>query len=149
MMSLSQQIDQDLKQAMMDKNEVKLSTLRMLKSALKYSAIEKKLEALPDAEACQIIQKQIKQRRESIQQFSDGGRKELAAKEQLEVTVLEAYLPKQLSDEELKKIVEDETRKAQAFTKKDFGRMMKTLTEQLAGKADARRISEALGKILT
>ena len=147
-MSLYARIDQDLKQAMIDKNEVKLSTLRMLKSALKYSAIEKKIETLPDADVRQIIQKQIKQHRESIEQFTNGGRKELAEKELKEAAVLESYLPKQLPDDALKKIVEEEAKKAGAATKKDFGRVMKILTEKLAGQAEAKRISEFLGKIL-
>ena len=148
-MSLMQQIDQDLKQAMIAKDEAKLSTLRMLKSAFKYLAIEKRVEVLTDADARQVIQKQIKQRRESIEQFSAGGRKELADKELKEVVVLETYLPKQLSDADLSKIVAEETQKAGATTKKDFGRAMKALTEKLAGQADSKRISEFLGKILT
>ena len=148
-MSLQQKIDQDLKQAMMSKEEIKVSTLRFLKSALKYSAIEKKVDALADADIQQIIQKQIKQRKESIDQFVKAGRKELAEKETQESVILESYLPKQLSDAELDQLVRSETSAAGATSKKDFGRMMKLLTEKLSGKADSKRLSEVLGKILT
>jgi len=94
-MSLQEKIDQDLKQAMISRDETRLSTLRFLKSALKYSAIEKKTDSLSDADIQQLIQKQIKQRKESIDQFMKGNRKDLADKEVREAEILESYLPKQ------------------------------------------------------
>ncbi len=147
-MSLEQKIDADLKTAMFSKDAIKVSTLRFLKSALKYSAIEKKIEHLSDADIQQIVQKQIKQRRESIEQFTKGGRQELADQETQEVKILESYLPKQLQDSELDAIVGAAVKEAGASSKKDFGRMMKLLNEKLAGQADPKRISEALGKVL-
>jgi hypothetical protein len=147
-MSLQEKLDKDLKEAMISKDAPKLSTIRLLKSALKYTAIEKKTDSLTDAEIQQVIQKQIKQRRESIEQFTRGGRAELAGKEEAEVRVLESYLPKQMPDVELQKFVEAEAKAAGAVSKKDFGRMMKLLSEKLAGQADAKRVSEFLGKIL-
>jgi uncharacterized protein YqeY len=147
-MSLQQKIDQDLKEAMIAKNEAKVSTLRFLKSALKYVVIEKKTDALADSDIQQIIQKQIKQHRESIDQFEKGGRPELAAKEKQEAAILESYLPKQLSDGELEAFVMAQAKEAGAVSKKDFGRMMKILNEKLAGRAQASRISEFLGKAL-
>ena len=146
-MSLIEKIDNDLKQAMRARDEARLSTIRMLKSAIKYVAIEKS-GALGDAEIVQVIQKQIKQRRESIQQFRDGGRSEMAAKEEKEASILEGYLPKQINPEELKNIVEQEVRAQGASTKKDFGRMMKHLNDKLAGSADNKRLSEILGGLL-
>lgn len=147
-MSLIEKIDQDLKQAMMSKDEACVSTLRFLKSAVKYFAIEKKVEAVADTDVQQIIQKQIKQHRESIEQFSKGGRPELAQKEAKEVAILETYLPRQISDTELAECVATAAREAGAHSKKDFGRLMKIINEKLAGRADAKRVSEALGKIL-
>lgn len=147
-MSLTQKIDQDLKSAMQAKDEVKVSTLRFLKSAIKYSAIEKKAETLSDAEIQQVIQKQIKQRRESIDQFEKNNRPELAGKEKAETAVLESYLPKQISDMDLAAVVEAEVKAQGASSKKDFGRMMKHLNDKLQGQADASRVSAALGKIL-
>ena len=147
-MSLMETIEQDLKQAMRAKNEAKTSTLRFLKSALHYAAIEKKTATLSDSDAQQIIQKQIKQRRESIAQFTQGGRQELAANETREAEILEAYLPQQLTDAELEKAVQAAVKETGAASKKDFGRLMKLLTEKLSGQADAKRISECLGRVL-
>src|SRR5436190_22382771 len=106
-MILPERIDSDLKDAMRAKDAAKLGVLRMLKSALKYSAIEKSGPAgqLDDAEAVQVIRKQVKQRQDSIESFEKGGRPELAAKEKNELTILQAYLPQQLAADELKKIV--------------------------------------------
>lgn len=147
-MLLQQKIDQDLKEAMIAKNEIKVSTLRFLKSALKYVVIEKKVDVLSDLDIQQIIQKQIKQHRESIDQFEKGGRVELASKEKQEIVILESYLPKQLSDAQLEAFVAGQIKEAQAVSKKDFGRMMKILNEKLAGQAQSSRISEFLGKVL-
>ena len=147
-MSLEQKIDQDLRQAMSAKDAAKVSTLRFLKSALKYSAIEKRTQTLTDAEVQQIIQKQIKQHRESIDQFSKAGRPVLAAQETKEAGILESYLPKQLSDQALEQAVIAAVKEAGAESKKDFGKVMKLLTEKLAGQAEPKRISEALAKAL-
>ena len=122
--------------------------MSFLKSALEYSAIEKKTADLTDAEIQQVIQKQIKQHRESIDQFSKASRKELADKERKEVEILESYLPKQMSDQELERFIAAEAEVAGATSKKDFGRMMKLLNEKLAGRAEAKRVSEILGKTL-
>src|SRR5438552_16804922 len=106
-MTLSQWIDSDLKEAMRAKDAGRLAVLRMLKSALKYSAIEKSgAEAqLDDTETAQVNRKQVKQRQDSIESFEKGGRPELAAKEKDELAILQAYLPQGLSADELAKIV--------------------------------------------
>lgn len=147
-MSLYEKLDADLKASMIAKDADKSSVIRFLKSAMKYAAIEKKVEKLSEADALQVIQKQIKQRKESIDQFTKGGRQDLADKEKKEAGLLEQYLPKQLSDSDLQAFVEAEAQKENAAGKKDFGRMMKLLNEKLAGQADSKRISDALGKIL-
>jgi len=141
-------IDEDLKRSMSAKDAERTSVLRMLKSALKYAAIEKKKDALDDAEAIQVIQKQLKQRRESAAQFTSGGRVDLAKKEEREAAILESYLPQQLSDAELSILIEKEVQAAQATSKKDFGRVMKLLNEKLAGQAEPKRISDKLGQVL-
>lgn len=102
-----------------------------------------------DAETQLVIQKQIKQRRESVEQFTKGGRADLAAKEAAELKILENYLPKQLDDAELERLVKNEVAAAGVTSKKDFGRMMKLLNEKLQGQAEPARVSQALGKILT
>src|SRR5207248_10232143 len=106
-MTLQERVDSDLKEAMRAKDAVRLGVLRMLKSALKYSAIEKAgaQGQLDDTEAAQVIRKQVKQRQDSIESFEKGGRPELAAKEKDELAILNAYLPKGLEADELSKIV--------------------------------------------
>ncbi len=148
-MSIQEKIEQDLKQSMIAKDGVKTSSLRFLKSALKYAAIEKKLGAVSDADAFAVIQKQIKQRRESIDQFTKAGRQDLADIEIGEVKILELYMPAQMSEAEIETAVKVAIQETGAASKKDFGRVMKVLTERFAGKADSRKISEILGKILT
>ena len=148
-MALWEKIDQDLRAAMGAKNEIRLSTLRFLKSAIKYSAIEKKAQVLSDSEVRQVIQRQIKQRRESIDQFEKGGRAQLAVREKEELGILESYLPDQLSDKQLEEWVASEIRAAGAASKKDFGRMMKLLAEKLSGRAEPRRVSDILGRMLS
>src|SRR6267143_2321313 len=108
-MTLQEHIDSDLKAAMRAKDAVRLGVLRMLKSALKYSAIEKAgaESQLDDAEAAQVIRKQVKQRQDSIESFEKGGRPELAAKEKDELVILSAYLPQGLDADELTKIVQE------------------------------------------
>ncbi len=147
-MSMIQKIDQDLKAAMIARDETKVSTLRFLKSAIKYSAIEKKVDMLVDADIQQVIQKQVKQRKESIEQFEKNSRADLADKEIAEARILESYLPKQMGDADLAAAVAAEVKAQGASSKKDFGRMMKHMGEKLQGQADSRRISEALGKFL-
>src|SRR5205085_10809124 len=100
-MTLQERIDSDLKDAMRAKDAARLGVLRMLKSALKYAAIEIADAGLDDAAASQVIRKQVKQRQDSIESFEKGGRPELAAKEKAELEILNAYLPKGLSAEEL------------------------------------------------
>src|SRR3712207_2323279 len=102
-MTIQQRIDSDMKDAMRAKDAAKLSVLRMLKAAVKNAAIEKggATAELDDAEATQVIRKQVKQRQDSIESFESGGRPELAAKEKEELAVLNAYLPQAMSAEEL------------------------------------------------
>ncbi len=104
-MSLQERVSQEIKAAMLAKAADRLSALRMLKSAMGYAQIERKTESLPDAEVVAIVQKEVKKRRDSVEQFEKGGRPELAAKEKEEILVLEMFLPKALSAEELEKLV--------------------------------------------
>src|SRR3989454_8082451 len=122
-MTLSQRIDADLKEAMRAKDTTKLSVLRMLKSALKYAAIAKSgAEAeLSDAEAIQVIRKQSKQRQDSIDSFEKGGRADLAKKEQEELSILNAYMPKAMSADEVEQAVREAIAEAGATSKAQMG----------------------------
>lgn len=129
---------------------MKLGVLRMLKSALKYAAIEKsRAEAeLADAEAAQVIRKQAKQRQDSIESFEKGGRAELAAKEKEELSILQTYLPQGMSADELAKVVRDTIAEVGATSKAQMGAVMKALQEKVAGRADGKTLSQEVQKRL-
>ena len=150
MSKLDDQIMQDLKEAMKAKDQAAMTTLRALKSALKYAAIEK-LGAegvLPEADAVAVIRKQIKQRRDSVEQFTAGGRPELAEKETAEIAVLERYLPAALTEAELEAMVDAAIAELGATGKQDMGRVMKALQERAAGRADGKVLSQLVAKRL-
>jgi uncharacterized protein YqeY len=144
MATLKERIDADLKDAMRSKNELTTSVLRMLKSAVKYKEVEPGASALDDAGIQSVITGLIKQRRDSIDQFKAGGRPELAEKEEAEIGVLQNYLPKQLTAEELTAAVRAAIAEVGAKGPKDMGAVMKNLNPKLQGKAEGRAISEAV-----
>jgi uncharacterized protein YqeY len=141
-------IDSDMKAAMKSKDAEKLSTIRMVKAAITTYKIEKKKEILQESDLVQIIQKQAKQRRESIDSFNKAGRADLAEKESRELTILEAYLPKQLSADEVRTILAEAIARCGATTKNDLGKIMKDVMPVLKGKADGKLITELLGSLL-
>jgi uncharacterized protein YqeY len=147
-MSLQERVSQEIKAAMLAKAADRLSALRMLKSAMGYAQIERKTENLSDAEVVAIVQKEVKKRRDSAEQFEKGGRAELAAKEKEEITVLEAFLPKALSAEELEKLVRAAIQELGATSKKDMGPVIKAVQAKAAGSADGKSISTLVGKLL-
>ena len=148
-MTLNERIDSDLKDAMRAKNAARLGVLRMLKSALKYGAIEKSAEAgLDDATAVQVIRKQVKQRQDSIESFEKGGRPELAAKEKEELEILNAYLPKGLEPEELSGLVREAIAEVGATSKAQMGAVMKALQARVAGRADGKTLSQEVARQL-
>lgn len=141
-MTLQERIDADLMDAMRAKDAGKLGVLRMLKSAMKYFAIENSGEGkLDDAVATQVIRKQVKQRQDSIESFEKGGRPELAAKEKEELEMLKAYLPKGLSAEELAALVRETISETGAASKAQMGAVMKALQAKVAGRADGKALS--------
>lgn len=142
------QIDTDLKNAMKEKNELKLATLRMLKAAIKNKEIEKKVKALSDDEVLEAVQKQIKQRRDSIAEFQKANRKDLADKESGEIAILEHYLPKQLSQEELKGLIQETIKTLGATSKQDVGRVMKEVMPKVKGRADGKQINQVALSLL-
>jgi uncharacterized protein len=149
-MTLIQRIDEDLKEAMRQKNTVKVGVVRMLKSALKYAAIEKAGAEgeLNDSEAVLVIRKQAKQRQDSIESFEKGGRSELAAKENEELSILQSYLPQAMSSEELAKVVRETIAELGATSKAQMGPVMKALQAKVAGRADGKTLSQEVQKQL-
>ena len=120
----------------------------MLKSAIGYVQIEKKTDALSDADFIGVVQREVKKRRDSAEQFTTGGRAELAAKENAEIAVLETFLPKQLSPEELEAMVRATIQEIGATDKKQMGAVMKAVQAKVAGRADGKTISGLVGKLL-
>lgn len=148
-MSLKQQIDSDIKSAMLAKNKEELMALRSIKSLILLAETEKGVSSEISSEAeSKLLMKAAKQRKESAEIFQKEGRDELAKKELLELEVISRYLPKQMSEEEVtvevKKIIEQVGAKGP----QDMGKVMGTATKQLAGKADGKMISEIVKKIL-
>jgi uncharacterized protein len=150
-MTLQERVDSDLKDAMRAKDATRLGVLRMLKSALKYSAIEKggAEVQLDDADAAQVIRKQVKQRQDSIEQFEKGGRPELAAKESEELAMLNAYLPQGLNPDELANIVRETISEVGATSRAQMGAVMKALQEKVAGRADGKTLSQEVQRQLS
>jgi len=146
-----QELKEELKQSMLARNAEKTSTLRMVVSALGYYEIEKGgagYEATEeDIEA--VLQKQAKQRRDSIEQFKAGGRDELVEKETKELELIESYLPKQMDEEEIKKLVDEAVSSTGATSASDMGKVMGALMPKVKGKADgglvSRLVKEKLG----
>lgn len=149
-MTLQERIDSDTKDAMRAKDAGKLNVLRMLKSALKYAAIEKSGAdaSLDDAEASQVIRKQVKQRHDSIESFEKGGRAELAAKEKEELALLQEYLPKSMSAEELAALVREAIAESGAASRAQMGAAMKAAQARAAGRADGKAISQEVQRQL-
>jgi len=139
---LTQRIDDDIKSAMKAKEALKLSALRMLKAAASNAAIAKGKSNLEDAEVMEVIGKLIKQRGESVEAYTKGNRPELAQKEQTEAKILQAYLPAQLSDEELKGIVQAAVKEAGGSGPQAMGAVMKLVMPKVAGRADGKRVNE-------
>lgn len=147
-MSLNDRLGQELKAAMLARDADRLGALRLLKAALGYVAIEKKVDSLSDADVAAVVQKEVKKRRDSIEQFEKAGRTELAAKEKAEIAVLEGFLPQALSAEELETLVRQVIAETGATSKKEMGPVIKAVQAKAGGRADGRAISTLVGKLL-
>ncbi|OGC81904.1 MAG: aspartyl-tRNA amidotransferase [Candidatus Abawacabacteria bacterium RIFCSPHIGHO2_01_FULL_46_8] len=147
MAALKAQIEHDLKEAMLARNQIKADTLRMLKSAIKYLEIEKKAEA--DAEMLiEVISREIKKRREAAEQFRNNGREEAAAKEEEEAGFLLKYLPEQLSEAEVRRLVKEAIQQVGASGPSDMGKVMGALMPKVKGKADGTLVSKLVKESL-
>jgi uncharacterized protein len=147
-MSLNEQLQHEIKAAMLAKNASRLNALRMLKSAIGYVQIEKKTDALSDADFITVVQREVKKRRDSAEQYLAGGRPELAATENAEIAVLEIFLPKALDPEELEALIVATIQEVGATDKKQMGAVMKAVQVKVAGRADGKTISSIVGRLL-
>ena len=139
-MLLKDKIKNEVKEAMKAKDTVRRDALRLLTSAFKQVEVDERIE-LDDAATLKIIQKQVKQRLDSLAQYKDAGRDDLADKEQAEITIFEAYLPQQLSDDELTERIQAIITKVGAESMKDIGKVMGMASKELNGIADGKRIN--------
>jgi len=139
---LEEKIFNDYKQALKNKETLRVSTLRFLRASISNALIEKRKKNLDDSEVIGLIKKQAKQRQDSIEQFKKGNRQDLADKETAELEILKSYLPAELSAEEIKKIIDEAVSEAQAATAQDTGKVMKLVMPRVAGKADGKLVSE-------
>lgn len=136
-------IQEDLKQAMLDKAEEKLSTIRMLKSALQYHEIQKGGAGYTatDEDVVEVVGREIKKRRESIEMYEKGNRQELADKEKRELEVLQNYLPEQLSEDDIRALVDEAIATTGASSMQDMGKVMGILSAKTKGKAEGSVVS--------
>lgn len=142
-----ERIDGDLKAALKSSDKVTLSVMRLLKSALKYRQIEKGGD-LTDDDLTAVVSSMVKQRRESIEQFSGAGREDLAEQERRELEVLQRYLPRQFSQDELDEIILEAIRESGASGAADMGKVMRVLMPRVKGAADGRVVNSRVRELL-
>ena len=141
MPTIKERISADMKEAMKAGEKARLSAIRMLHAAVRKKEIDDRVD-LDDAAVMKIISSLVKQRQDSIEQFAAGNRQDLVDKETAELKLLQAYLPEQMSQDELVKIVEGAIKEANAATQKDIGNVMKILMPKVAGKADGKLLNQ-------
>ena len=146
---LEEKIFNDYKEAMKSRDKLKSSVLSFLRAAMINTAMEKKKKNLDDNDCLAVIKKQIKQRQDSIEQFQKGNRQDLAGKEIKELEILKSYLPPELSEEEIKKIIEEAIIVTGAQGIKDMGKAMKEVTAKVAGRADGKLVSDLVRQKLS
>lgn len=146
-MSLKQQLKDDLKVAMREKNIVKRDSIRAINTMIKQIEVDERKE-LEDADVLKLIQKGIKQREEAVVQYSQANRDDLVQKEQEQIDVFKEYMPKQLSNEELEAGLKDIIKQVEATSMKDMGKIMGQASKKFAGVADGKRINEMTKKLL-
>ncbi|MFM7631791.1 MAG: GatB/YqeY domain-containing protein [Betaproteobacteria bacterium] len=139
-MTLKEKLSDDMKAAMRAKESEKLATIRLINAAIKQREVDERIE-LGDDQVLSVIEKMIKQRKDSITQFEAGGRQDLADKEKAEITVLVAYMPAQMSDAEVQAAVAEAVQQSGAAGPQDMGKVMAVLKPKLAGRADMTAVS--------
>jgi hypothetical protein len=147
-MSLEERLVEEMKQAMKSNEKLRLSTIRMIRSALKNKEIElrKKLE---DEEVVKVIQAMVRKGEESVEQFQTGGRTDLVEKEKKEIEILKSFLPQPLTHEEILKIIDQSIQETQASSPKDIGKVMKSVMPKIGGKADGKLINQLVKEKLS
>lgn len=140
-MTMKKQVEQDMIQAAKDRDKIRLSALRLIKTAMHNREIDLKRE-LNEPELLQLLSGMVKQRRDSIEQFAKGGRADLVAQEEAELAIIQSYMPQQLSREEIEAEIDKAVGEAGALSVKDMGKVMKVLMPRITGKADGKLVGD-------
>lgn len=146
-MNLSERLNEDMKQAMRDKAKFKLSTIRMVRSTIKNLEIDLKRD-LDDSEVLDILSREIKQRKDALQEFEKAGRDDLTSNLKAEIEIISEYLPTQLSEEEIKVIVKQTIQETGASSKADMGKLMSALMPKVKGRADGKVVNQTVQQFL-
>ncbi|WP_096270627.1 GatB/YqeY domain-containing protein [Paucisalibacillus globulus] len=141
-MSLLSQLNDDMKQAMKNKDKERLSVIRMVKASLQNESIKLGKSELSEDEDLTILSRELKQRKDSLQEFKSAGREDLVEKLEMEIKIIQEYMPEQLSDEELSVIVQEAIQETGASSKKDMGKVMSAVMPKVKGKADGSKINK-------
>ena len=147
-MDMNARLNDEMVIAAKAKDKIRLSAIRMLKTALHNKEIEL-MRPLNESETLQIISAMVKQRKDSIEQFAKGGRTDLVEKEEAELKVVQEFMPAQMSDDEVESIIQKAIAEAGAVSVKDMGKVMKVLMPQLTGKADGKMVGEKVKSLLS
>jgi len=147
-MSLEERLLEEMKQAMKSNDKLRLSTIRMIRSALKNKEIELR-KSLEDEEVAKVIQAMVRKGEESVEQFQIGGRTDLVDKEKKEIEILKSFLPQPLSQEEILQIIDQSIQETQASSPKDIGKVMKSVMPKIGGKADGKLINQLVKERLS
>lgn len=146
-MTIAERLEADLKEALKARDTLRTSTIRLARAAMKNAEIDRR-RPLTDAEAIEVIQREVKRRREAIEGFERGGRSDLVAREQLEMAILLGYLPAPLDEADLRRIVAEVAAETQAATDRDFGRVMGQVMRRVAGRAEGRTVERIVREVL-
>src|SRR5690625_945526 len=141
-MSLLERLNDDMKQAMKAKDKEKLSVIRLVKASLQNEAIHLGIDTLREEDELTILSRELKQRNDSLKEFKNAGRDDLVEKIEKEIEILQVYMPKQLTDEELEEIVKETIAEVNATSKKEFGKVMGAIMPKVKGKADGASVQK-------
>lgn len=147
-MGLEERLNEEMKLAMKSNDKIRLSTIRMIRSAIKNREIELR-KKLDDEEIYRVIQGMVRKGEESLEQFQAGGRTDLVEKERKEIEILKSFLPEQVSKEELIRIIDETIKETQSSSIKDLGKVMKSVMSKLGGKADGRLVNQLVKERLS
>lgn len=147
-MSLSERLNEDMKQSMRNQDKFKLSVIRMVRSAIKNVEIDMK-RTLDDNEVLDILSREVKQRKDSLQEFQKAGREDLVENLKQEIDIITAYLPQQLTEEEINVIVQQTIQETGASSKAEIGKVMAALMPKVKGRADGKLVNQAVQKLLS